>query len=122
MAAEPVPGGALPTHDLRRRIELAVWRILIDEVIVKGRHSDTPALMARVLRSDALLPWQGILLRTLGEKKTENKENLLFDTKCIIDSCRLEDQESSKLRTSLSAFGLFCRNVDKKLEKRTKDL
>lgn len=74
LAAEPVPGRPLPTRDLRRRIELALWRILIDDVIVKGRHSDTPALMARVLRSDALLPWQGILLRTLGEKKTENKE------------------------------------------------
>ncbi len=71
LAAEPAPGRPLPTRDLLRRIELTVWRILIDEVIVKGRQSDTTTLMARVLHSDALLPWQGILLRTLGGKKVE---------------------------------------------------
>ncbi len=78
LAAESVPGRPVLTRDLRRGIELAVWRILIDEVIVKGSHSDTSTLMARVLRSDALLPWQGILLRTLGEKKIENKEGSVW--------------------------------------------
>lgn len=69
LAAEPVPGQPVPARDLLRRIELAVWRILIDEVIVKRRQSDTSALIARVLRSDAVLPWQGILLGSLGKKK-----------------------------------------------------
>lgn len=75
LGAEPAPGRPLSTRDLLRRIELAVWRILIDEVIVKGRQSDTTTLMARVLRSDALLPWQGILLRALGGKKFKEAED-----------------------------------------------
>ncbi|MBA5868945.1 MAG: hypothetical protein GDA68_02900 [Nitrospira sp. CR2.1] len=46
LAAESVPGRPVLTRDLRRRIELAVWRMLIDEVVVKGSHSDTPAFPA----------------------------------------------------------------------------
>lgn len=66
LAAESRTGPALPMRDLMRRVELAVWRILIDEVIIKRRQSDTSTLMARVIRSDALLPWRGILVRRLG--------------------------------------------------------
>jgi hypothetical protein len=66
LAAESRTGPTLPTRNLVRRVELAVWRILIDEVVIKRRQSDTSTLMARVIGSDALLPWRGILVRRLG--------------------------------------------------------
>lgn len=66
LAAESGPGPTLPTRDLARRVELAVWRILIDEVVVKRRQGDTSTLMARVIHSEALLPWRAILLKKLG--------------------------------------------------------
>ncbi|MCW5599983.1 MAG: hypothetical protein KIT55_00075 [Nitrosomonas sp.] len=66
LVAESRSGPTLPTRNLVRRIELAVWRILIDEVVIKRHQSDTSTLMARVIGSDALLPWRGILLRRLG--------------------------------------------------------
>lgn len=66
LAAESRTGPTLRMRDLVRQVELIVWRILIDEVVIKRRQSDTSALMARVIGSDALLPWRGILARRLG--------------------------------------------------------
>lgn len=96
LAAEPVPGSPLPTRDLRRRIQLVVWRVLIDEVIVRGRQSDSPTLMARVLRCDALLPWQGIVLRALGRKKVEEAEDEAWTR--VVDAIRALPPPARELR------------------------
>lgn len=75
LAAEPSPGRTLPTRDLKRRVELAVWRILVHEVIVERHRGDAFALIARVIRSDALLPWRGILLWTPGARWGRNRQD-----------------------------------------------
>ena len=66
LAAEARPGPTHTKRDLVRRVELAVWWMLIDEVVVKRRQGDTSTLIARVIHSEALQPWRGILLRRLG--------------------------------------------------------
>ncbi|MCX7099065.1 MAG: contractile injection system tape measure protein [Methylococcales bacterium] len=65
LVAEFSTGPTFPTRDLLRRVELAVWRILIHEVVINRQQSNTSTLMARVIRSDALLPWRGMLMRRL---------------------------------------------------------
>ena len=102
LAEEPVPGRPQPTHDLLRRIELAVWGILIDEVIVKGCQSDTPALIARVLRSDALLLWQGILLKAFGEKKVKEEED--DDWTRVVEAIEALSPPAQELRVRQDEF------------------
>jgi hypothetical protein len=66
LAAEPTRGPTLAIRDLVRRVKLAVWRNLFDEVVVKRRQGDASKLIARVIHSEALQPWRGILLRRLN--------------------------------------------------------
>lgn len=68
LVAEPSSAPIPPTRDQVRQIELTVWRILCDEVISKQRQVDAPALIAWVIRSDALLPWRGMLMKRISAK------------------------------------------------------
>ena len=60
---------AQPDLERVRYIELTLWRILLDEVIIKGRQCDVPAILAHALRHESMRFWQPVVLQSLGEKK-----------------------------------------------------
>lgn len=54
------------TKALSRRIELSVWRQLLEDVLVNKHQIDASTLIARVIYADAMIPWRGILLKAFG--------------------------------------------------------
>ena len=63
---------------LDRQIEFAVWHEICDEILTEKHHSSAVNLIARVVRSDALLPWQGSLIKVFDKKIQQNEEDLLW--------------------------------------------
>lgn len=69
LAIEDAPEATLIKRNLLRQLKRSAWQSLIDEVIIKKNQANTVTLIARVIHSGALLPWRGILIRAMSEKK-----------------------------------------------------
>ncbi len=61
---------AVPSTPIRRQVEIKLWRIVLEEAIIHGHKADTPGLLARAFRHEALRHLHLVVLKTLAEKES----------------------------------------------------
>lgn len=58
-----------PSAHLLRQMEISLWRMLLEEAIIRGHQADTPGLLARVCHHEALRHLYLVMSKALAERK-----------------------------------------------------